>query len=332
MDVYARTLRQTYGDLQNYFDVLLSSVRTISLSRWQTSLPRSLRKNYDARKIKQDPIDFVFGLRRYSILKWYPIEDFRRSMTILQHSFCLVVFFHARDHQFQSISSQTSTAVTRSADSRHSPSFFEQLKTNEESICLKKYVQSRPRRSSNDCDISCIRRVLASIVVVRGAAQDSLPTLLSIRLYHTLLGKLRWWVLLRQVYQAISFLLKNIIFNRHQFQSSTELKSIVTLTFWRRGWWSLQSSRLCVGRHVYRATFFRDLWWGCSVVPQILIFQSIYMLFGYRMRKGHPIGLVYTRCSSISFDFVGRCVFPKKDVKIVIRISARAQDRTSHNT
>ena len=70
--------------------------------------------------------------------------------------------------------------------------------------------------------------------------------------------KFCWWVLL--VYQAISFLLKDLTFHRHQFRCSVELKSIATLTFWREGWWSLQSSRLCVGRRVYRvAQFSRSL-------------------------------------------------------------------------
>ena len=64
--------------------------------------------------------------------------------------------------------------------------------------------------------------------------------------------KLCWWVLLRQVYQAISFLVKDVTFHRHQFRCSAELESIVTLTFWREWWWSLRSSRLCVGRRVYR--------------------------------------------------------------------------------
>ena len=48
------------------------------------------------------------------------------------------------------------------------------------------FVRSRLRRSSDDFGISYIRRVLASIFVVRGAAQDSLYALLLILLYHTL--------------------------------------------------------------------------------------------------------------------------------------------------
>ena len=58
--------------------------------------------------------------------------------------------------------------------------------------------------------------------------------------------KFCWCVVLRQVYQAISFLLK-YLFHRHQFRCCMELESIVTLTFWREWWWSLRSSRLCVG-------------------------------------------------------------------------------------
>ena len=64
--------------------------------------------------------------------------------------------------------------------------------------------------------------------------------------------KFCWWVVLRQVYEAISFLSKYLTFHRHQFRCSAELKSIVTLTFWRERWWSLQSSRLWVGRRVFR--------------------------------------------------------------------------------
>ena len=50
--------------------------------------------------------------------------------------------------------------VKLQADSRHSPSFFDQTKTYVQTLHSKNYVRSRPRRSS--------------IFVVRGAAQDSL--------------------------------------------------------------------------------------------------------------------------------------------------------------
>ena len=138
-------------------------------------------------KIKQVPIDFVFELRRSSNFEWYTIEDFRRSMTVLQHSFCHVVFACILINSFKSNTSQTSSAITRAADSRHSPPF-----RSDENVCtdslLENYVRFRLRLSSDDFDISCIRRVLASIVVVRGAAQDSPHALLLILLYHTLLG------------------------------------------------------------------------------------------------------------------------------------------------
>ena len=64
--------------------------------------------------------------------------------------------------------------------------------------------------------------------------------------------KFCWWVVLRQVYQAISFLSKYLTFHRHQILVLYGTGTIVTLTFWREWWWSLRSSRLCVGRRVYR--------------------------------------------------------------------------------
>ena len=83
---------------------------------------------------------------------------------------------------FKSNTSQTSSAITRSAGSRHS---FRSDKNACADSLLENYVRSRPRLSSDDF-ISCIGRALASIVVVRGAAQDSLDALLLILLLHTL--------------------------------------------------------------------------------------------------------------------------------------------------
>ena len=47
-------------------------------------------------------------------------------------------------------------------------------------------MRSRPRSSLDDFVISCIRQVFASIVVVRGAARDSLHVLFLILLYRKL--------------------------------------------------------------------------------------------------------------------------------------------------
>ena len=139
-------------------------------------------------KIKQVPIDFVFRLRRSSNFKWYPIEYFRRSMTILQHSFCHVVFCTNFDHQFQKyIESNFKRGLSSSGLTSFSVFFRSDENACADSL-LKNYVRSRPRRFPDDFGISCIRRVLASIFVVHGAAQDSLHALLLILLYHTLFG------------------------------------------------------------------------------------------------------------------------------------------------
>ena len=104
MDVHNATLRKRYGDPQNYFDVSTTVVRSNVLVTSMTDVVSAIVKEKWSTRgkiIKQVPFDFVFGLRRSSNVKWYPIEDFRRSMTFLRCSFCHVVFCMHFDHQFQ---------------------------------------------------------------------------------------------------------------------------------------------------------------------------------------------------------------------------------------
>ena len=130
-------------------------------------------------------------------------------------------------------------------------------------------MRSRQRRSCDDFDISCIRRVLTSIVVVRGAAQDS--TL------HTHLGN--------SVVSSAGQVLKRFLF----FQSLNVPSSSI-LVFCGTGIYrniDVQGKRMlmaAIESFVRRSSCFsccinfRDLWGRISVVPRILIFQSVYLL------------------------------------------------------
>ena len=218
-------------------------------------------KMIDSREIiKQVPIDFVFELRRSSNFKWYPIEYFRRSMTVLQHSFCHVVFLH---ELWSSVSKVYRVKLQARSRGQRIHVILRLFSVRRKRMC--RLSAQKLRAISTASFLWWLRHQLYS----RSARFDccrawscsgfSSCFALDPTLSYTF-KKFCWWVLLCQVYQAISFLIKDVTFHRHQFRCSAELESIVTLTFWREWWWSLRSSRLCVGRRVYCvASFSRSL-------------------------------------------------------------------------